>query len=402
MQITKMFKFSMSYFLHFFVCFFLFSGFYAGLGLVINFLGNEFTRFYSIPIRFICSLIMILFVIKGAKIVFKDIWYFVVVLLFLLHLIFCYQLDLYGQLGFFKLKYEYIMYTLIYCVFPFLYFSFCNYEKIYSILEKSIISSGFVLNIVSIVLYKDLIINGIARISFLQYESDQGFLSPLSLSYASSLTMAICFCRLMLNKFSYKSVILLIVLITSFVPFSLGASRGSILTLFFSLFVYFVFFTKTKHKIKILAFLPLILFLLTYASNKIGSTVFERFFGISDSYQSKDTSVTNRLEQWQQAISYIKESPVLGGHFLINDVYPHNIFLEIFMGQGFILFSIFIFLIAFTFSKVVLFCRNNDYVLMVMLLHGIIMSIFSGSVNTAILLFSSFGLFVSLTRYSKG
>lgn len=402
MKMIKSFKFDLVSLSLYFICFFLFAGFYAGLGLIISFLGNDLTRLYSVPIRLFCSLIMLFWVIKNINYKFENIGYFYSILLFLTFLLVTYIVDLYEQLKFFNIKLEYIMYVIVYCIIPFLFFSYSKYNKIREILENSIVLSGLFLNLVAIFLYKDLISSGIARISFLQYESDEGFLSPLSLSYASSLTMSICFCKLVSMKFKKESFVLILTLISSFIPFSLGASRGSILTLFFSLFIYFLFLKDTRIKIKVLAVVPFAILCLIFATNKMGSAVFERFLGIGNSYESNDTSVTNRLSQWEQAISYINESPILGGHFLINDVYPHNILLEIFMGQGVILFLIFLFLIFYTLIKAIKINMRNDYLILVIFLHGIIMSLFSGSINTAILLFTSFGLLCSAMNYYKG
>lgn len=393
-------RFKYSLFFKYFICFFVFSGFYAILGFVISFFGYDFTRWYSVPVRVISSLFMVVLIVKKIKIKLNILFYFI--LFFLLYILATYLVDYYGQLEESDLKIDYIMYLIIYCIVPFLFFSYMDYSEIRDLLIKTTILSGLALNISSIFLYKDLLVSGIARISFLQYESDQGFLSPLALSYASSLTIVICFCQIINLRERKELLVLLPTLILSFVPFSLGASRGSLLTLFFSILFYFILVKNVKSKVKIISILPFSLIGMIIFSNKMGSAIFDRFLGIGQSYEANDTSVTLRLGQWNQAFEYIEMSPILGGHFLTEGVYPHNSVLEIFMGQGFVLFCLFLFFIFYFFYNISKFTiKYNDYLILVFFVHGLIMSLFSGSINTAILLFISFGLYFSATRDLK-
>lgn len=397
------FNFSSQYILLFIVCFFLYGGYYAGLAFVITFLGDGFTSIYSVPVRLLCSLIMSYFIIKNIKNQINNIYYFFSVFAICIYIILTYAVDSFSQLSFFNKKIEYILYMIVYSLIPFIFFSFVDYKKIKNILVNAIISSGVILSFMVLYLYKDLILSGIGRISMLKYEGQDSFLSPLSMSYAASLTISMCFFKLIkINKFSNNLKYILFILI-SFVPYNLGASRGSVITLFLSLLISIIFVAKKSVKIKILMILPFVLAALIFFSIKMGSAVFVRFMSIGDSYQNQDTSVTNRLGQWNQALSYIQDNYLLGGHFLVDGVYPHNVFLEVGMGQGLLILFVFVLCVLFCFKELLKVSKSEtDAVALIILIHGIFMGMFSGSISSSILLFSGLGLLVSVKRYYNG
>lgn len=397
------FNFSSQYFFLFLICFFLYGGYYAGLAFVISFLGDGFTSIYSVPVRLVCSLIMLYFIIKNIKNKINNNYYFFSVFAICFYIILTYAVDLFSQLSFFNKKIEYILYMIVYSLIPFIFFSFIDYKKIKDILVNAIISSGVVLSFMVLYLYKDLMLSGIGRISMLKYEGQDSFLSPLSMSYAASLTISMCFFKLIqINKFSNNLKYLLFILI-SFIPYNLGASRGSVITLFLSLLLSIIFVAKRSVKIKILMIFPFVLAALIFLSIKMGSAVFVRFMSIGDSYQNQDTSVTNRLGQWNQAFTYIQDNYILGGHFLVEGVYPHNIFLEVGMGQGLFILCLFILCVLFCFKELLITAKKEtDAVPLIVFVHGVFMGMFSGSISSSILLFSGMGLLVSVNRFYKG
>lgn len=395
-------NFSLTFFLLSIICFFIYGGYYAGLAFVISFLGDGFTGIYSIPIRLFCSFLMLYFIVKNIKYKINNNYYFSAVLLFLIYVLLTYAIDLNSQLELYGKKVEYILYIIVYSLIPFLFFSFVDYEKLNKVLANSIIYSGFILSCIVLYLYKDLILSGIARISFLKYEGQDSFLSPLSMSYAASLTISMCFFKIIQQNKILETIKFIFFILISFVPYNLGASRGSVITLFISVFLSILFVAKRTVKIKILIILPFVFTALILFSNKMGSAVFSRFLSIGDSYSNQDTSVTNRLDQWSQAFNYIKEDYIFGGYFLVDGVYPHNIFLEIGMGQGLLVLLFFIICVIYCFKELLLIAKIKiDAVPLIIFIHGLIMGMFSGSISSSILLFTGMGVLVSANRFYK-
>ena len=147
------------------------------------------------------------------------------------------------------------------------------------------------------------------------------------------------------------------------------------------------------------AFISLIL-VAYYAASYSGSSIFERFLNLEDAYSNNDSSVTGRLDIWREAISLIKSSPIVGGNFEANHIYPHNIFLESLMSTGIFPFLIFLFITVYgVVLSIHAYIRDKEYLPFVLLTHGVVMGLFSGSLYTSILYFVGLGLVISYFNY---
>lgn len=387
----------------FLITFFTYSGYYAGLGIVIEVLGGNNSRLYSIPLRFIFCILCFFVILKyfilylRIKQKFENnvVFLFSSMVIFLVFLLIEYLLNFNNNILQEK-AFEYSFYLFAYAFCPFFLYSILDYNKYEKLMIKTLIFSGFILAIVSIYIYRDYLGAGVGRISLLKYEGLEGFISPLALSYSASLTITLSVFYLLNVKLDIMSKIVLInCIIFSVFIFLLGASRGSILTILACFLVYF--FTKDVKKL-IMSFFTFGFFIaFTYfASYYSGSSIFERFFNISDGFKNSDSSVTGRLEIWDKSLNLIKDSPILGGNFEANNIYPHNIFLEALMSTGIFLFLIFLFITLYSlYLSINCYLRKKSYLPFIILFHGIIMGLFSGAIYASIIFFMGVGLTIS-------
>lgn len=390
-----------------FISFFTYSGYYAGLGILLEVLGNSASRLYSIPVRLLYCVFCLIFIFYMSAIYFKInfkvkkniVFLFCSTVLFLLYLFFQYLININGNITTDK-SYEVAFYLVAYAIFPFLFYSVINYNKYKKMITYVSIISGFVLGVISIVLYHDILGGSVGRISALRYEGVDNFISPLALSYSASLTMTLSiFYWLNSQPKKIMKIFLSFCVAVSLFVFLLGASRGSLLTIFACFLIYFVTFNIKKLIMGASAFISLIL-VAYYAASYSGSSIFERFLNLEDAYSNNDSSVTGRLDIWREAISLIKSSPIVGGNFEANHIYPHNIFLESLMSTGIFPFLIFLFITVYgVVLSIHAYIRDKEYLPFVLLTHGVVMGLFSGSLYTSILYFVGLGLVISYFNY---
>lgn len=287
--------------------------------------------------------------------------------------------------------YEYVFYAFNFCFLPFLSFLSINFSKYKNDILNALLYSGLIMGLVSFYLYRDLLTSGIGRISNVIYtDSDQGTISPLALSYAGSLTIALCIYKYLYEYISLNKtqiILLILNLILSIIMFYLGASRGSVVALLLSLLILF-FYGNRKIRVKFL-FVGLIFFpILIAGAIKMGSAVFTR---TTNTIESESIGGREKfwLDSWNEFLNY----PFLGGRIEIG-FYPHNFLLEVLMATGFIggilLLSVLIKGVINIHKKSAF---EEGYVwVMLVLCQGVIQYSFSGAVYFAILLFFPLGL----------
>lgn len=148
--------------------------------------------------------------------------------------------------------YEYVfMHLILFSTFSI--FLSINFSKYKNDILNALLYSGLIMGLVSFYLYRDLLTSGIGRISNVIYtDSDQGTISPLALSYAGSLTIALCIYKYLYEYISLNKtqiILLILNLILSIIMFYLGASRGSVVALLLSLLILF-FYGNRKIRVK--------------------------------------------------------------------------------------------------------------------------------------------------------
>jgi O-antigen ligase len=380
------------------VSFFAFSGYYVGLALMLAFNLSELSRFYSIPIRLFLCLLMLLLIFKGninlrlsnVRLIFIFSMLYILKVLYTENTVFDSHVVSTGRMWI-----EYIFFFIAFNLLPFLAFASIDFNRYRKIIINSFIFSGFVLAIVSIFLYKDILTQGIGRISLAKYENpDSETLSPLALSYSGVLTITLSLYQLIFEKnlhlrsklFLYGSIVL------SFVLFFLGATRGSLVALFLCI-VALIYFGSVKNKILIISMVIVAIPIIIYGAEATGSDIFNR---TNKTIKSGDTSEREPL--WNAAIDEFIDNPILGGRIEVSGIYPHNIFLETLMATGIV--GLFLLLLAthqFVVKSYSYIKYDTKYIFpFIIFVNAISQYMFSGSIYFSILFFIPMGMLCSV------
>ena len=384
--------------------FFLFSGYYIGLEIIISIGRTDISRYYSIPIRIIQFLGMLYLIYKGIKNGLKINSFFFILsfcFLYFLKIFYTENTPIEGNEQPLKNNWiEYIFYYFVATFLPILAFASFNFKEYSKYVINGIIFSSFIFALVSIYIYYDAIGTGVGRISLLVYEdpSQESTISPLALSYGSGLGISLCLYSLFFEKTTFwKRIYLFAVIGASLVIFFMGSSRGALVAVLLSIICLFLY-SNYKNKI-IAAFFILISIPLSFIlSEKIGSNLFER---TDDALSSGDTSGRNEL--WQDAWGQFVNSPILGGRIEVSGIYPHNMFLEVIMATGIV--GLVLFFIPFfrtLYNGIKISNKDKIYLIpLIIFINGFSQNMFSGAIYNMTLLSVGYGIFLSNFNYSK-
>jgi len=372
----------------FFISFFLQSGYYLGLLTMYSMGLSNLTRYYSIPLRLLMIVIMTIFIKRNFKNLRKSkdviFVFFCFSLIYLIKILF--TNEVFGNYRYSQL--EYFFYYVSYCFLPFLFFSSIDLSKYFNHIKNGLFVSGLLLSVLTIISFRQLLESGgIARISQLSYQTGEAVISPLALAYSGSLTIIVCLFCLFFEKNNFKkSLIYLIAIILSLIPFFLGASRGALLSVGLCVILYF-FLSSIKGKtvflvLSVISF-PFFLFMIELS----GTGLFVRTSSTIDSGNS-----SGREYLWADAINEFKDNPVFGGRIEVSGIYPHNIFLEVLMAMGAVGFVVFILFIIFSMLKLKKIERHKRIFIYAILIFAFSMSMFSGGLYSSIIFFSTLGL----------
>lgn len=372
----------------FFISFFIYCGYYAGLAIIFSLNLVDLSRFYSIPLRIVVTGIMFYILSKNWRNVvnnkfspyiflFTGFWIF-----YSLKVLYSQNLSFNNDLS--KDWFEFIFFALTYVVIPFFTFLSLDLKHFKNTILDAMIFSGFIMGIVSTYLYGYLLISGVGRISLITYETGQDVLSPLALSYGGALTIVLCVHKLILEK--KKSFISKLYLSSTiafaFVMFLLGSSRGSVIALMLTLPL-FILYSPLKKKIRLTFLTILSTPLIIWAIEASGSNIFERIGNTS-----KDKGGGRNI-LWENAIEHFEQNPIFGGKVEIGGIYPHNLILEILMATG-IVGAILIlpvifkgFKLGLTYSRI---DKQNLFILLI-IIQAFAQHFFSAGFYTSILLF---------------
>lgn len=388
--------------LSYIVSFFHFIGYYAGLEVII-FLGliNE-SSYYSIPLRIIIIFLMLLYLVK------TKIQYSIRtrnILLFFWTFWILYFSSIFRELlnpsAFLIFSpFEYLSYSIVYSIIPFLFFaSNKNNQQLNSILN-ALLFSGLVLSVLTISLYGKYLFMGIGRISNIIYSSDAtAVISPLALSYCSSIVITISLNYLLFTKLSGKRKLYFLTIIAlGIAPFLLGSSRGSALTMGISLITIIYFKRGIASKVKYFVLVIIISALVVFIANSLDISMFERIAASLDAFGS-GSSDAKRIEQWNSAWSQFLNSPFFGDSIQNNvPPYTHNIILGILMAVGAIGLLPFLVILIFALKKVKFIAKyipEHNWIV-VLFIHGLLMGMVSGAIYSSIFLWAGTGLLFSV------
>ncbi|CDZ94625.1 O-antigen ligase family protein [Pseudomonas saudiphocaensis] len=379
--------------------FLVFVGYYIGLAVVLHFDAFD-SIYYSVPLR-VATLFLALVILFGSKKIFniRSLLFIVALCLFFCHYFLVLVLNLFDQ-EYENSVYVYMLYALSYCIIPVSVFSLSSIDsvKLRRLAVGSITCSGFFFSFVCLLIYHEYIISGIVRISHVRFlDENIKYLSPISLGYVSALVMSICLYRLAFRKEGgCKTFWVVVVLLLSVVPLTLGSTRGSLVALLLS-FGSIAYYSNKEN------FNSMLVFTLTVSLLGMllvmGAGFSERLF----SERPGHDFTSGRLALWDGAISYFLASPLFGGAVVVNGHYPHNVFLEALMSTGLVGFSIFSFIVFYALWLVCSMCKKDpeDTWLLVLYINGLVMFCFSGSLVFAINLFLPIAMIINLELQNK-
>lgn len=389
-------------FILFIVCFFLYTGYYFGLELIISLGLKEYSRYYSVPVRVFVTVLVVIYIVKKIKMryTYRSALLIYMLLLFFIQYMAMVLLNLYDQVYMLN-KVEYIFYLISWSIVVFLAFFYFGYKNIDKIITYFIFS-GLLISITSFFLYKDFFLSGGGRISQMTYEGNDEFVSPLVLSYAAVFNFIVYFSYIKdyKNKTKLLSYSSLMMMVLSIPMFILGASRGAFVACIVG-FLYIIVYSKIKTKLAYLIILPIVFYVIYLITIKTGNNAFERFFSIQADIESNSTSAV-RLDIWKTAWEYFLDSPLFGGYLEVDGIYPHNIFFEVLMNTG--LFGALLFLsplLYLIWYSIFYVNIKKGYFIPLVLILGLSMHLFSGSIYVAPILFLALGLIMSLLNNSE-
>ncbi|MEB8330282.1 O-antigen ligase family protein [Flavobacteriaceae bacterium KMM 6897] len=383
----------------FLISFFSYSGYYAGLAIILSLNLSELSRFYSVPIRVVMALLMIIIIHRHKNLLIKNknshyiILFIVFWVFYLLKVLYTESITTNNELR--RIWYEYPLFAFLYIIMPFLAFYSIDFYKYKKIILNGFISSGFILGLVSLFLYGKYLVQGIGRLNLVRYQTGEEVLSPLALSYSGALTIVLCIYKFVILKEKNKLQILYLssTIILSFIMFLLGSSRGSVIALMLTLPL-FLIYSPIKQKFGLIFLSILSTPVIIWALEASGSSIFTR---MGNTIEDKGGG---RESLWKNAFMHFIEHPIFGGKIEIGGIYPHNIILEILMATG-ILGTILISPVIIKGFKLGIenlrYDKTNLFVILIMI-QGLTQHLFTAGFYTSTLLFVPLAILFSLSK----
>jgi len=378
-----------------------FLGFYAILLLVFNVGKSELSRQLTIPMRLLigasCGLLLIIN-IKNKSPHLK--WFLPWVFIYILRIFIDYNNNEDFYISFSELMFFFASFVVI----PFIGLSKVNYSKInFKKLYNVILISALAFTSLSILLYGRFL-GQVGRLS--ASTAKEAVISPLILSYCGALAIGVISFYLLYAKKTKKYIKLLslVTLALAVIPFFLGASRGSIFALFLPFVMMVISNLSFKNILKYIFLFTIIIFLLGYLDEYLGSGLLNRFMGTSEAIEQGGSSAS-RLDIWNKSLSQFTDFPFFGDRLNTVDVdyYPHNIYIEVLQATGIIGFVPFI-VLFFKGMKASfnIFKRHAEYAwIPVFFLQATMQNTFSGAVYTAAWFWTSLAVVISLNYSLK-
>lgn len=368
-----------------YIIFFLaFSGYYAILILVVNYLSSSLSRFFTIPLRIVILMLLFFIYKKSYTRNLSDAGkFFIVFSIFYLIRIGVETIKLADP---YMSTWNFLFYFLGFAAIPFVLLQKTKLnDYAYTKIVDAILLSSFILSFLTYFFYGSLL-GKVARISN-EVSHDENYISPLALSYCSTLAIGVGCSYLLTNKVSKKKLIFIIgVLVSCLVPFFLGASRGAILAMIIPFLLYFIYSAGVKNKFKIIFMSVIVIIFTSYVTGFFGTGVFDRFMSIGSGIE-KGSSSSIRLEIWKSGLDQFLNNPFFGNSLeseMVNH-YPHNIIIEVLLSTGIMGFIPFIMFLFLTFKKCILIIRVNPkyFWIVCVFMQAFIQNMFSGAIWSA-------------------
>lgn len=321
-------------------------------------------------------------------------WYF-----FKLSFFFAFDLDTYS-----KPHSTMLAYFLTYMVFTFVvvYFVKIDGDLIRS-LNVYLYLFSFTFCILVTLFFREYL-GTVSRLTESQSEGES-VISPLILSYTSSLLLGFSFVLLIFYKKTFLITMLIgFSILFGLITFSLGSSRGSVVAVVFSILVLAALSFKKGTGLKISLLLISAFSVLILIVNSLNSSLINRFLSISDAISSGNSSAV-RVFMWRDALAEFADNPFWGANYALESfgTHPHNIYIEVLMSAGIIGFIIFLVPTCYAFILLFKLAKNDKIWIFILVLfsQNLVASMFSTSIVTASWLAICVGVALSYKNQSK-
>lgn len=305
----------------------------------------------------------------------------------------------YSQNRFYYLDYlDAMLFLISFSIIPFISISTFSFSKInYDRLFNYFLIFSFLFSVVAVINFSKFI-GQVGRLS--STSTGEDVISPLILSYCSTLCISICVVYFLLkNRTKTKSLLAIATIILSTIPFFLGASRGALVAMIISFWSYLV----VKHGIKSLYYgiILLLIFggIIYYLDIALGSGLLERFLSTAEGIEQGNESA-NRLNIWKSSIEQFLNNPFFGDKLQMDysNHYPHNLFVESLQSFGFFGTLPLIFLLLLCIKKVFLVYKSGPGIMWIPILfiQSFIQYMFSGTFFSGAWLWASIALLLSI------
>lgn len=375
-------------FIGYYVCLMLL--FYIGLGTL--------SLSVSVPLRLLILACLTVFFLQSTRLKAKSETY-IFLFFSLIYLIRIFSDALTG-LPYYIGTSRLLLYYLSFDMIPFLLISNIKFKAAdYDIIKKGILLSGFLFAVLAIIFFR----NYIGTVGRLTSETaDIDMLSPLALSYCSSLTIGIAISYWIENLISLGQKFYFLLLISlSVTPFFLGSSRGSLIALILP----FIFILLIKKNVftnfRTILILVIGLTGIIYVSQEFGSSLIERFVSTSSDIAEGNESAVRTI-MWQNAFNQFINNPIMGDRLKLDgfDIYPHNILFEILQCTGFlgfIPFSILLIIIFIKSFRILKYTPQYSWI-SILFIQCFTQNMFSGSIFSASWLMMSMAIVAAFAR----
>ncbi|WP_313138962.1 hypothetical protein [Myroides sp.] len=386
----------------FFLFFFTFIGYYAVLLLFFNIGLGETSRQLTIPVRLSIVVVLLVLVMSNLRILRKAPWlgcFFIFSFCYILRIF----LDYVNQEYYYVPVESILLFFVSFAFLPFVCFSILPYHISLNVsMFKGFAIGGISFSLLALIFYSKYI-GVVSRLG--GTATDESTLSPLSLSYSSSMIIGCFIFYLLFNKVKrINKIILLIGIIISVIPFFLGASRGSIFSIFIPFIVYIVAQNSIVSWIKY--FFGLIIFssFLIFLDLYFKSGLIERFLSIGQDIDSGSSSAS-RIGIWKTSFNQFLEYPIIGDKLRVNnwEGYAHNVIVESFQVVGILgtIPLLILFYKAWKATYNLVKVEKKYFWIGVIFIQAFCMNMFSGSIYTAVWLWSSMAVVLSIEQSLK-
>lgn len=296
---------------------------------------------------------------------------------------------------------EFLLYFVSFTALPFLILSSISFNR--RLAEKVLwvlVFLAIVFALVTISFYGNYI-GQVGRISH-AVGRDGAYISPLSLSYQSSIIIGIILAYWSVGHVSVlRAIGMSALLILLAVPFFLGASRGSVVALGLVILFFLSFSPGLQKRAWFFVGTVLIIILAFVLQGYLGDGIVARVGNIQRDIDTGSTSAI-RLLMWREGIEQFLSAPIFGNSLQHEGFrhHPHNMFIEVLIATGVIgvvPFSLFLIWVAREAIRVIRKAPELSWVVVIFLV-GFASNMFSGSVSAAVIMATGAGLVLAASR----